>query len=442
MKKKLLLISSISVAVAFFSGCGNNNNGGTKATALNKGVFTDSPVKNLYYQTSSGVKGYTDQNGTFEYKNGDYVTFKIGNLTLGKAKAVSVVTPNSFLNINSSITIPLVLQNLDTDGNISNGIQLPNQKVLDQISFKDINLSNPTTTFTNLATIKTELKNKGKNYKFPNIDPESAIGNYQISSMLNYFIFMKDSETSFLVIPNQKIITLKNGQIYIDNKLSGDYKINQTLLSKAKNRPFYTSENPPSDTITIDNSSEPLANSFASILDLNISGHILRIMDVTPKGDIWSLNTSNGMLPIKQTNNFKNAILMQFASNQSFKTNINQEFYITKMTFDKKEQDGKIDFHNDGKVTITFGNKKINAFTSSDGNIYSNSDNFVILDASSLLFDSWHDVLISRNSSALYIIGSKKDDIDQIKPLMSNQNDFNTYLRLLNSNVYSNSSLQ
>ena len=426
MKKVSLVISNVAVVVVLFiSGCGNNSNSGNKQstnTALNKGIFTDSPVKNLFYQTSSGIKGYTDQNGTFNYKTGDYVTFKLNNLTLGEAKASSVVTPNSFFMRSdyNLLDIAFVLQSLDTDGNISNGIQLPSPKVLSKISFNDINLSDATNTFNNITTIKSELKNKDENDTFPNMNFESVESNYEISSTINYLTFMKDTKKSFLISKgNPKILMLQDKEIYDNNKLIGNYEFDKSFLSESANIKYYTADNLPSDNITIDNSSDSASSD--SLLDLNVSGNILKISDINQFGNFWALSTNNGMT-IYQSDDLKSAMLLNCFTNQSFKIDTNEEFYITQMTANGKEEDGTIKFNTDGNVTITFGKKIINAFVSDDGNVYSKDNNSnIILDSSSILFDFYNDALLDNN----YIISPEKNNINRVKTLL--KNDTQTY---------------
>jgi surface protein len=94
------------------------------------GVFLDGPVKGLRYSTPS-QQGETDQGGTFLYKDGETVTFKIGSMELGKTNGKPNVTPldlvegtNATQNLKVSNIVRL-LQSLDEDGNPSNGIQIP-----------------------------------------------------------------------------------------------------------------------------------------------------------------------------------------------------------------------------------------------------------------------------------------------------------------------------
>jgi hypothetical protein len=56
--------------------CGGG--GGSSSSANLTGQFIDAPVEGLYFVSSTGVTGTTDASGTFQFKAGDTVTFKIG----------------------------------------------------------------------------------------------------------------------------------------------------------------------------------------------------------------------------------------------------------------------------------------------------------------------------------------------------------------------------
>ena len=47
------------------------------------GVIVDGIIEGLYYETSSGMSGYTDEDGSFDYLEGDVVTFKLGSVLIG-----------------------------------------------------------------------------------------------------------------------------------------------------------------------------------------------------------------------------------------------------------------------------------------------------------------------------------------------------------------------
>ncbi|MCO5787035.1 hypothetical protein DHB74_11790 [Pseudomonas sp. G11-1] len=92
------------------------------------GVFTDSPVEGLAYRTET-QQGTTDQDGSFSYRSGETISFHLGDLQLGSARAEERMSPLSLAD-GSDISSDLVtnmlvlLQSLDQDRKLNNGIQI------------------------------------------------------------------------------------------------------------------------------------------------------------------------------------------------------------------------------------------------------------------------------------------------------------------------------
>jgi para-nitrobenzyl esterase len=112
--------------IGFIIQCGGTEN---KETFL-EGVFIDGPVSGLSYKTVS-TSGKTDSIGVFKYKEGEDITFSVGDIVLGKTKAKIMISPVDLVPNAVEITTPTVinismlLQTLDYDGQINNGIQIP-----------------------------------------------------------------------------------------------------------------------------------------------------------------------------------------------------------------------------------------------------------------------------------------------------------------------------
>ena len=98
-------------------------------------TLVDGIVAGVAYLTSSGLSGMTDENGSFEYCEGDSVTFLVGNVVVGTASAADVANGQVFLqdlaNVDRSDlndeyveNMAVFLQSLDTDGNAANGISI------------------------------------------------------------------------------------------------------------------------------------------------------------------------------------------------------------------------------------------------------------------------------------------------------------------------------
>ncbi|HVL02289.1 MAG TPA: hypothetical protein VM553_20865 [Dongiaceae bacterium] len=141
----------LSVAVAALTACGGGGGGGGSSSgnsgdvsspapapaAVQQGVFLDSAVSGLYYETDS-LFGYTGVNGEFSYKPGESVRFYLGSTLLGETIAQDEVTPLDLITSTDGAdklqNMLRTLQTLDEDSDPSNGIQINNiaQNYLDQ----------------------------------------------------------------------------------------------------------------------------------------------------------------------------------------------------------------------------------------------------------------------------------------------------------------------
>lgn len=118
------------------AGCGSGGSDGPSfiprpdtQPALVTGIFVDGPVVGLSYSTPT-QEGLTDENGTFQYRQGETVTFAAGEVILGSTLGKSVVSPvDLVLNPCSTastkaVNIARFLQLIDVDGNHANGIEI------------------------------------------------------------------------------------------------------------------------------------------------------------------------------------------------------------------------------------------------------------------------------------------------------------------------------
>ena len=127
---------SLAVIAAFalpLAGCLGGGGGSDDETASASGVFVDSPVAGLNYSGSSTAATTTGDNGEFSYQPGETLTFAIGDLQLGSASGAEVLTPLDIVDgaVDASdqrvANILVLLQSLDADGDLNNGIQLTAQ---------------------------------------------------------------------------------------------------------------------------------------------------------------------------------------------------------------------------------------------------------------------------------------------------------------------------
>lgn len=146
MLKKMSIVGTVFSIALFITGCGGGGGSSSSSIASNNtGLFVDSRVSGLEYSAIS-KSGITDSNGYFTYRSGEEVTFKIGNIILGKAKLDDsnggVITPaNIVVDNTSKVEILRILQSLDNDGNPTNGISITNAKRLELKNAQKVDLS-------------------------------------------------------------------------------------------------------------------------------------------------------------------------------------------------------------------------------------------------------------------------------------------------------------
>ncbi|MEH6387216.1 carboxylesterase/lipase family protein [Pseudomonas profundi] len=110
---------------------GDGGGGGTPQPALT-GVFVDSPVAGLRYETDS-LNGHTDAQGRFQYNADETVSFYIGDYPLGSAPAEQSLSPLDLVDGAEGVenetvnNIAVLLQTLDQDGDLNNGIQITDE---------------------------------------------------------------------------------------------------------------------------------------------------------------------------------------------------------------------------------------------------------------------------------------------------------------------------
>ncbi|CBL43744.1 hypothetical protein HDN1F_01610 [gamma proteobacterium HdN1] len=106
---------------------------GNSTNQIREGRFLDAAVSNARYVTLTpdgkvSMSGFTAEDGSFFFRDGETVSFFIGDILLGKAAAAGIVTPSALVDgANSSDALPNMLrflQTLDTDADPYNGIQI------------------------------------------------------------------------------------------------------------------------------------------------------------------------------------------------------------------------------------------------------------------------------------------------------------------------------
>ena len=126
------LLTMICFITLVMVGCGGGGGGVGEPPLPTNGVFVDSPVEGLDFETGSEF-GLTGISGRFDYREGEIITFSIGDVILGQAAGKDMLTPIDLVpgaadETDSSVTnICRLLQSLDQDGNLQNGILITAQ---------------------------------------------------------------------------------------------------------------------------------------------------------------------------------------------------------------------------------------------------------------------------------------------------------------------------
>ena len=106
-----------------------NASASTSDNTLLTGIFIDSPVSGLDFETDS-IKGVTDKNGTFYYRAGEAVNFSLGNQEVGrvvgsgKIHVYDLNSGSADLKYEKARKVAQLLQSLDSDNNPSNNITI------------------------------------------------------------------------------------------------------------------------------------------------------------------------------------------------------------------------------------------------------------------------------------------------------------------------------
>ncbi|SDK74820.1 hypothetical protein SAMN04488034_101323 [Salinimicrobium catena] len=129
MRKLYWIITLVSLTL--ISGCSKDDPGNEETETITEtGIFIDSQVSGLKYTTET-KSGVTDENGKFEYIEGETVTFYVGDIVIGSGIAKENMSPidialstNPDINSIEVKNISAFLQSLDNDNDPSNGIDI------------------------------------------------------------------------------------------------------------------------------------------------------------------------------------------------------------------------------------------------------------------------------------------------------------------------------
>jgi len=131
-----LLVTALAVTLGACS-----SDGSEPASPLRTGVFLDSAVEGLSYDTPT-MSGVTGAAGEFGFNAGEMVRFSIGSLQLPEVPAANTITPMDIFAADDLadtrvVNLSRLLQSLDLDGDPDNGITLPRGDLVDSLITAD-----------------------------------------------------------------------------------------------------------------------------------------------------------------------------------------------------------------------------------------------------------------------------------------------------------------
>jgi len=114
-------------------------------TGTLSGQFKDGNVEGLAYSTATQA-GTTDAAGTFRYRAGETITFRVGAASIGSAPAKEILTPIDLVAAGSSADPAVVnrvrfLLMLDQDGDPDNGIRISSEVRAIAANWSDIDFA-------------------------------------------------------------------------------------------------------------------------------------------------------------------------------------------------------------------------------------------------------------------------------------------------------------
>ncbi|MCO8060793.1 hypothetical protein [Acinetobacter lwoffii] len=157
MKKTLLCLA----LAGLLSACGGSDDNSSTPPASNigtqTGVLTDAVISGVRYVTSSGATGFTNDDGEFNFNEGETVKFYIGDVQLGdEIEAKERVTPLDLAETeNARLNLLVFLQSLDGDDK-DDKLQI-STATTDALKNQSINFDQPYNDFKNEAIVKTVI---------------------------------------------------------------------------------------------------------------------------------------------------------------------------------------------------------------------------------------------------------------------------------------------
>ncbi|MBU0747903.1 MAG: carboxylesterase family protein [Gammaproteobacteria bacterium] len=171
LRRRGLRFALLFSGTVLAAGCG-----GSGDVVVQTGTFGGTPVAGLNYQYGNAAASETNAAGQFRYATGEQVSFSIGKLALGSAQGAAsltplTLTPGATAASDRRVTNKLILlQTLNTDGNLNNGIQIDAaaRTAVSDAAASIVFDQDPTTFRAGLAPLLAKLNSA---YVFTDLDP-------------------------------------------------------------------------------------------------------------------------------------------------------------------------------------------------------------------------------------------------------------------------------
>ena len=177
------------------------------------GVFVDSAVGGLHYQTDS-LSGITNSLGEFQFYAGESITFSVGNVEFPSTAAKTTLTPldladGDSLSDTTVVNIVRLLQSLDNDGNPDNGIMIDDAIHSADTSTATVDFSSKT--FNDQPAVQDMVaKARGGNNQL--VDAETAVDHYVES--LSEMVTVADALEQLILTGDDYFYLVYAGETY------------------------------------------------------------------------------------------------------------------------------------------------------------------------------------------------------------------------------------
>ena len=114
----LSLVTSLSLAIGF-NAC--SSSGSSSSSSIGTAYYLDSAVAGIEYQCGN-QNGFTKDDGSFNFEYGQNCAFTLGGIPLKTILSTNLV--NNAKIVETNTTVAALLQSLDSDGDVTNGITI------------------------------------------------------------------------------------------------------------------------------------------------------------------------------------------------------------------------------------------------------------------------------------------------------------------------------